>query len=209
MKYPLMVKCKELGALVDAWEKAGEFPAARLGELSAHIAGCAACAAQYGALLPLIERDSGNALALVPSLSANAAAFLADSALRSSRRRSEGRAAPILVAAAAAAVFGLGLLLGGYVERGRQSDMMTVQFVLDAPAASRVSLVGSFNRWDSSADPMTRPGPDKPWEIRVRLRKGSMYAYSFLVDGRSWVEDPTSSERIDDGFGGTSSLLRL
>jgi hypothetical protein len=210
MRYPLVMDCAEVSSLVDAWERDGEFPGSLLGDFSEHLASCAACSARFGPLAPLIVRDSGDAGALSAAVSREAVAELASAVIRSRRPPRRARSASLAaMAAAAAAVFALGLWFGVGMERRAQSETIVVQFLLDAPAAREVALVGNFNRWSSGRNPMVRGGPDKPWEIRLKLKKGSMYVYNFLVDGNAWLEDPAAPEKIDDGFGGTSSLLRL
>jgi len=36
-----------------------------------------------------------------------------------------------------------------------------------------------------------------------------VYTYNFLLNGRRWIADPSSLRHVDDGFGGTSSVLDL
>ncbi|GAB1483403.1 hypothetical protein MASR2M78_22190 [Treponema sp.] len=87
-------------------------------------------------------------------------------------------------------------------------DTVAVRFVLEADSAQSVYLAGDFSSWKSE-DLALRKNKDGLWERTVRLRKGQSYTYNFLVDGSSWVVDPAASERVDDGFGGESALIRL
>lgn len=84
---------------------------------------------------------------------------------------------------------------------GREHAM---QFVLAAPHASRVSLVGSFNDWDPAATPLRRT-PDGMWAAVVSLEPG-LHIYAFVVDGTDWVPDPTAPRAPDDDFGKSSSV---
>jgi hypothetical protein len=56
-------------------------------------------------------------------------------------------------------------------------------------AAGQVFLVGSFNGWDTTANPMTRMGDY--WEIVLPLPHGE-HQYKFLVDG-AWETDPNAN----------------
>lgn len=79
-----------------------------------------------------------------------------------------------------------------------------VQFRLDT-AASRVQLAGTFTNWEPRYD--LRESAPGTWTITVPLKQG-VHDYSFVVDGKRWVPDP-SAPQIGDGFGGTNSRLAL
>ncbi len=71
------------------------------------------------------------------------------------------------------------------------------------PGARSVVLVGSFNRWDSAAEPLRR-GPDGWWTTAVLLAPGD-YEYLFLVDGAPW-NDPLDDGRTSNAWGGHYSV---
>jgi hypothetical protein len=79
------------------------------------------------------------------------------------------------------------------------------RFTLSAPAAANVSLAGTFNSWNTSADPLTK-GDDGVWFIVRPLDPGS-HQYKFVVNGSEWKTDPANPESADDGYGGKNSLL--
>jgi len=114
--------------------------------------------------------------------------------------------ARIGVAAAALLVVALGLGIGIGV---RDSGTVNVRFVLDAPEARTVELAANFTNWETSGYSLRRVAPNGPWELKVTLKKGSLYSYNFVIDGEVWIPDPSMPEKADDGFGGASSLLRL
>lgn len=62
-----------------------------------------------------------------------------------------------------------------------------VTFIVFAPGARQVSLVGDFNHWQPDAHPMQRQ-PDGAWILQVPLPHGH-HLYRFWVDGRP-VLDP-------------------
>lgn len=81
-----------------------------------------------------------------------------------------------------------------------------VQFVLHAPGARSVSVVGDFNDWDPDALPMTRGGGGV-WSVVVPLAPGPV-RYSFLVDGGEWRADPDAAAAPGD-FGRPSSIALI
>ena len=105
---------------------------------------------------------------------------------------------------------GIALLAGG-VAIGRSSraaspevaHLANVRFVLLAPGASTVSVVGDFNQWNANALPMRRLS-DGTWIVDVPIDPGR-YAYAFVVDGKI-VIDP-AAPRAESEFGENSILM--
>ena len=82
-----------------------------------------------------------------------------------------------------------------------------VRFVVDAPGAARVSLVGDFTSWQSDLVQLERVGVGDAWSVSVPLSSGR-HEYAFVVDGERWVADPLAQRRTDE-FGVESSVLRV
>lgn len=81
-----------------------------------------------------------------------------------------------------------------------------VSFVLVAPDARSVAVVGDFNGWSRDATPL-RPHGHGVWAATVPLPPGR-YQYAFIVNGRRWVADPYAP-RVRDDFGTESSVVTL
>lgn len=98
-------------------------------------------------------------------------------------------------------------------------------FQLEAPSARTVTLSGSFpdNQWSGTAsasgefneniDRMyddgshgDRVAADGIWSLAKPLAQGR-YQYKFVIDRNTWVKDPNAFETVDDGYGGTNSVL--
>jgi Carbohydrate-binding module 48 (Isoamylase N-terminal domain) len=90
---------------------------------------------------------------------------------------------------------------GGYP----RSPEPVVRFALVAPGASRVSLVGDFNRWDAAATPMRQLGDGRLWLVEVPLPPGR-HVYAFVVDG-DVTPDPAAPRAGDEDFGVPSSVV--
>lgn len=90
-----------------------------------------------------------------------------------------------------------------------RSKTRSLQFVLVAPEAATVSLVGDFNDWDAARTPMRPLRADGPvWSAVVPLAPGR-YRYAFLVNGARWLADPAAPAASDDGFGAPSSVVTV
>ena len=84
-------------------------------------------------------------------------------------------------------------------------DTVFVRFELAAPGARMVAVAGSFNAWSADALPMVRAASGT-WTVTVALPIGE-HQYQFVVDGRTWRPDSTAYAQVDDGFGGTNSVI--
>jgi hypothetical protein len=84
----------------------------------------------------------------------------------------------------------------------------TVRFVIVAPSAHDVALVGDFNGWNPAATPLTRDAAGRVWTVTMPLAAGT-YQYAFVVDGRAWLADPNAPFSMEDEFGAPSSVLTV
>lgn len=85
-----------------------------------------------------------------------------------------------------------------------------VYFAVWAPNAQAVSVVGDFNEWEDSADPMEKVGPIGVWEVFVPgAKQGDLYKFCIrTMDGReiykadpyaNWSEmRPGTASRVAD-----------
>jgi hypothetical protein len=107
---------------------------------------------------------------------------------------------------AAAAALGAVLIARPWGGSGDSAALNPFQFVLVAPQAASVSLVGDFNDWDPARSPMqTAQGV---WATTVPLAPGR-YRYAFLVNGVEWRADPGAPRARDDEFGTPSSVITV
>ena len=90
--------------------------------------------------------------------------------------------------------------------REAQEMPVSVQFVLDAPRASRVALVGDFNAWDGKSHPLTRDSVTGVWSAVVGVTPGR-HVYAFLVDDTVWTLDPRAPKTKDADYGAEQSVL--
>jgi hypothetical protein len=87
-------------------------------------------------------------------------------------------------------------------------DARQVYLRLDAPASSRVAVVGDFNDWDPAATPLLPTGDHGTWVVELRLKPGR-YHYTFLIDGRRWEGDPSEAPAAESDFGAPVSVLTV
>lgn len=90
----------------------------------------------------------------------------------------------------------------------QQSGAIVVRFVLEAPAAAEVAVVGDWNGWDPQADRLAKT-EGGVWEVEVPLVPEQEYRYQFLIDGEEWMPDPNAILQVEDGFGSVNSVLDI
>jgi hypothetical protein len=81
-----------------------------------------------------------------------------------------------------------------------------VQFVLVAPAAQSVAVVGDFNNWGLGDTALVAENHNGVWSVSAPVRAG-VHRYAFLVNGKQYVADPTAPRSSGDDFGMPSSAL--
>ena len=136
------------------------------------------------------------------------------------------RVSPVGGLAAAAGLAGLILLSGQALETPERSGLVvgsveapappspraaqgaTVQFVLAAPGATGVTLVGDFNDWDPAALPLRPTADGAVWSVTIPLTPGR-HEYAFVVDGTEWVPDPAAPPAPGADFGEPNSVVTV
>lgn len=91
--------------------------------------------------------------------------------------------------------------------QGPSGSGEVTQFVLVAPEAGSVAVVGDFNDWSLSATPLARQPGDDVWWVTLPLRPGR-YRYAFVVDGTSWRRD-ANAPGAEDEFGRPNSVVTI
>ncbi len=61
-----------------------------------------------------------------------------------------------------------------------------------APNTKSVNLIGDFNNWSKTANPLSDADGDGIWETVLLLAPGQ-YQYRFLIDNMIWIKDPNNS----------------
>ena len=89
---------------------------------------------------------------------------------------------------------------------GLRDPLHLVRFVLAAPAATRLAIVGDFNGWDVDRTPMRMLAESTGvWAAAVRLPAG-VHRYAFVVDDTGWVADPARPAAADTADGARSTV---
>lgn len=70
------------------------------------------------------------------------------------------------------------------------------------------AVVGEFNDWDESADPMHK-GDDGRWSTTVSLEPGRSYRFRYHLGNGRWENDWNADDYVDNDFGGSDSVVQL
>jgi 1,4-alpha-glucan branching enzyme len=96
--------------------------------------------------------------------------------------------------------------VSGAKKYSAKNTVKPVNFLCIAPDAHSVHLLGDFNDWDLSSNPMTRHH-DGSWQAQVNMNPGHHH-YAFLVDGKM-VNDPKAMGLARNLKGEKVSLLAV
>ena len=183
------------------------FPRVVAGPLGEHAAVCPRCAARLRAALLLME-GSGLRAAAPSGLRDRVVARIRLRDPAGPPSRGPRIAARILLPAAAALIAAVTVFVVLRVAGPPQAPTVQVVLVLEAPQATQVSVVGDWNGWNPEANPLSDPDGDGVWTVEIYLHRGEELRYQFLIDNQTWVPDPKAPFQIDDGFGGSASVLQ-
>ena len=88
------------------------------------------------------------------------------------------------------------------------TEQLKVTFAIPADAVDGlVSVVGDFNGWDPTADPLRRC---EGWlKASVVLEPGHRHRFRYLAEGGRWFNDPEVGVYEPNGMGDDDSLLDL
>jgi hypothetical protein len=84
------------------------------------------------------------------------------------------------------------------------SAMIPYRFVIFQPEAQKAQIVGSFTGWQTV--PMRKSGGY--FQVTMALPAGE-HRFSYIIDGRQQVTDPTLPVHEPDDFGGENSILEV
>lgn len=77
----------------------------------------------------------------------------------------------------------------------------------DVVGAVEAAVVGEFNDWSATANPMDHVGDE--YVACVALVPGRAYRFRYLLDGRRWVNDWAADAYVPNEFGGDDSVIDL
>ena len=87
-----------------------------------------------------------------------------------------------------------------------KSQKLLHRFVIFEPGVQQAEIAGSFSRWKPV--PMKSSGRNGYWEVTIELSPGE-YEYSYFLDGKKSVADPTVQFGEEDDFGNINSIIRI
>lgn len=98
------------------------------------------------------------------------------------------------------------MLLKNYSKTGR---VCRVTFKLpSAVQADEAFLVGEFNDWSRSAEPMRRLS-DGGFSTTISLESGNSYRFRYLLDGERWENDWEADLYLPNEFGTEDSVVTV
>jgi len=75
-----------------------------------------------------------------------------------------------------------------------------------AGSATSVHLVGDFNGWDKTANPMKKQ-KNGTFAASLSLERGKDYQFRYLLDRERWENDWQADKYLRNEFGGDNSVV--
>ena len=82
------------------------------------------------------------------------------------------------------------------------------QVTFELPAdieAKQVCVVGDFNSWDDTANPMRKV--KGVWKTTLKLEQGHEYQYRYFVNGSEWHNDHDADKYVPNNVDGDNSVV--
>lgn len=93
----------------------------------------------------------------------------------------------------------------------KTSPTVAVTFAVPDPddPKQRVSVVGDFNGWDPSVNPLKRKKHGEVRSVTVTLAVGGVYRFRYVTDSGDWFDDETADRFEPNEYGGKDGVLDL
>jgi len=102
--------------------------------------------------------------------------------------------------------FAAAFLLTFYFTPTQKDSQLSNRFVIYKPDAKQAEIAGTFTNWKRL--PMKKIGSSGYWEIILKLPQGE-HRFTYILEGRSRIADPTILTREKDDFGGENSIIHV
>ena len=76
----------------------------------------------------------------------------------------------------------------------------------EIPDAEQVHVVGEFNNWSVRQTPMKQL-KNGAFSLTLGLETGRNYQFRYLVDGKTWINDPAADAYVPSGFSGSDNAV--
>jgi 1,4-alpha-glucan branching enzyme len=76
----------------------------------------------------------------------------------------------------------------------------------EAENANTVHIVGEFNDWNETADPLKK-FKNGNFKITLNLVKGEKYQFKYLIDGNKWINDGDADMYLPNNLSGENSVI--
>lgn len=82
---------------------------------------------------------------------------------------------------------------------------VTFELPKGVEAKDEACVVGEFNNWDQTANPMRKT--KGVWKTTLKLDAGQEYQFRYLVDGQNWYNDDAADKYVPNNVNGENSVL--
>ncbi len=74
--------------------------------------------------------------------------------------------------------------------------------------ASTAAIAGDFNEWSQTETPMKKL-KNGSFSVTISLDTGNSYSFRYILDGKTWVNDPDADGYVRNEHGEDNSVVEL
>ena len=71
------------------------------------------------------------------------------------------------------------------------------------------SVVGEFNNWDANLTKLEKNSKTGLYSVQVELEAGKEYIFRYIVDGKTWLNDPEADKFEPTPFGDSENSVLI
>ena len=71
------------------------------------------------------------------------------------------------------------------------------------------SVVGEFNNWDANLTKLEKNTETGQYSVQVELEAGKEYIFRYIVDGKTWLNDPEADKFEPTPFGDSDNSVLI
>ena len=87
----------------------------------------------------------------------------------------------------------------------KTKNFTKVKFEIFAEGAEKVEILGIDNDWETPIPLVAKKNGH--FSTELNLEKDKEHTFKYRINGTIWLDDETADKQVNDGYGGTNSVI--
>lgn len=96
-----------------------------------------------------------------------------------------------------------------YIDEGKHCKITFTLPGFFEESFETASVVGEFNNWDPNENIMQKNPKTGLYSVQAELEAGKEYIFRYVIDGKTWVNDPDSDRFDPTPFGDSENCVLI